>query len=161
MTATPISAVAPAVPPLAASRRTPRILITVVGVLTPLLTLVADTNRTHLFNPDWTLHSRFHAALWVGANVLAGAGALYLVWGRHRERDSWLALRAAAFMLWMIWVPFFPALLMPDTSAWPDGAPRFLFVSPQVIIAGIFVGLCALAVRLDGRTRTAEAPRAG
>jgi uncharacterized membrane protein len=74
--------------PLSPARRTPRILITLGALITPGLTLVADLNRTHLFNPNWTPHSRFHSALWVGVNVLAGLGALYLVWGRHRERDS-------------------------------------------------------------------------
>jgi hypothetical protein len=62
-------------------------------------------------------------------------------------------MRAAAFLPAMIWLPFFPALLIPGVSAWPDSVTPFLFVSPQVVWAGIIVALSVAAVVLDTRSR--------
>ena len=134
--------------------RATRVLLTIAAIATTLLAAIADSNQTHLFNPEWTDHSRFHAALWILTNLMAGLGALYLIYGRYAERDSRLAIRMAAFLVIMIWAPFFPSLLAPNTSAWPDGVTRVFAISPQVIFAGVLVLMSLVAVRIDARARS-------
>ncbi|MFL6289210.1 MAG: DUF6640 family protein [Actinomycetes bacterium] len=66
-----------------------RFLLTSIAASTTVGGFVADWNRTHLFNPEWPPHARFHDALTVAMGALLGACGLYflLVGGRGRDRE--------------------------------------------------------------------------
>jgi hypothetical protein len=51
--------------------------LTSVAALTTVGGFLADWNRTHLFNPDWPPHARFHDALTIALGSLLGASSLY------------------------------------------------------------------------------------
>src|SRR5215212_11649971 len=66
-----------------------------VAALTTVGGFLADWNRTHLFNPDWPPHARFHDALTIALGTLLGACGLYFLVGkRSKHPDSDLALGA-------------------------------------------------------------------
>ena len=108
---------------------------------------------THLFNPHWLPHARYHSALWLFAISIATIGSLWLLWGNYAGRDSQLAIGMAAFLPALFYLSFFPALLFRNTSAWDDGETPFLFTAPQVLIAVVMLVLLLIAIGLDWHLR--------
>jgi hypothetical protein len=75
----------------------------------------ADLNRTHVFNPNWPPHARFHGA--AGWGTVAGSQllALWLIWRRgSAPAEGDLAIKTAALLPVIAWTPFFPALATPE-----------------------------------------------
>lgn len=65
-----------------------RILLT-IGVFEFFGPIVRDTNASHLLNPEWVGHSRFHLMWQLGTMFFAGICNLYFIW----KRDSVNGLR--------------------------------------------------------------------
>ncbi|SNR29393.1 DUF6640 family protein [Blastococcus mobilis] len=75
--------------------RTSRLVLTGAAVGTIVGTARADLNATHVFNPEWPPHARFHGAAGLGTVAGAQLLALWLLWRpalSAAERD--LAARA-------------------------------------------------------------------
>ena len=63
---------------------------------------MADWNRTHLFNPSWPPHAKFHDALSIAFGSPLGASGLYLLLRRGKDPQTDLALGALLpSLLWM------------------------------------------------------------
>lgn len=60
-----------------------KIAVSVLTVLYGLVPLIADLNETHLFNPQWSAHARFHAVWFLAFAAGIAASALYLIWARN------------------------------------------------------------------------------
>ena len=77
----------------------------------------ADLNRTHVFNPGWPPHARFHSAAGWGSVAGSQLLALWLLWRPGEDADDGdLAIKIAALLPAVAWVPFFPALATPGTA---------------------------------------------
>jgi hypothetical protein len=66
----------------------------------------ADLNRTHVFNPNWPPHARFHGAAGWGTVGGSQVLALWLIWRpgqRLAERD--LAIKTATLLSMIAWAP--------------------------------------------------------
>ena len=126
-------------------------LLTVPALVTLIVPLLMDSNHTHQLNEAWPPHARYHGAVLLSANVLAGLISLWLLWGAKGEATS--RLRTAALLPGLLWGSFFPALLAPGASTWPDGMgrPGGLPFAPNVIIGGLMVALCATGAWMAGR----------
>lgn len=59
--------------------RTGRILLLSGAAFTAAGGFLADWNRTHLFNPKWTPHAKFHDAMSILLGTMLGAGSFYLL----------------------------------------------------------------------------------
>ncbi|MEM9355469.1 MAG: DUF6640 family protein [Pseudomonadota bacterium] len=59
-----------------------KILVSVATLFYGLVPAVADLNETHLLNPQWSAHARFHAAWFLAFTAGIAATALYLIWRR-------------------------------------------------------------------------------
>ena len=57
-----------------------RILFTLMTVGYAVLTVIADFNKTHATNPEWTPHARFHVVWQILSYVGFGLLALALIW---------------------------------------------------------------------------------
>lgn len=105
-------------------------------------------------NPLWTPHARFHWSIqWISITILNGI-ALYLLWGRYGDAGSRLATVMAGLAPMLFWGAFFPSLLMPGTSPWPDGFEPFATTPPNVYIAGLMTSLSGGGIWLDFRSRS-------
>jgi hypothetical protein len=71
--------------------RIAQILLT-VGVLEFFGPILRDTSSTHLFNPSWVGHARFHLAWALVFMGLSGLCNLYLIWFRRPRSISNLYL---------------------------------------------------------------------
>jgi hypothetical protein len=67
-------------------------ILTSVAVLTTVGGFLADWNRTHLFNPNWPPHAKFHDALSILLGLFLGASGLYFLRRKWKEPANDLAL---------------------------------------------------------------------
>jgi hypothetical protein len=140
-------------------RRSSRIVVTIAALVTAFVPLVADLNRTHMWNPEWPPHARYHGWVFLIVNVVAGLVSLWLLYGPASRRDPTFALRVAAFLPALCWGPQLIAVLVPGASSWPDGLVTRppLPVAGNVFLSAIVLVLCGVGaspgVKLDGGDR--------
>lgn len=125
------------------------ILRTAAG-LTAVGGFAADWNRTHLFNPAWPPHARFHDAWTISLGALLGGAALYLL--RDDRTDHHAALGAALPALY--WVGQGTAFAFPGTAGLEAEFPQFVPRIKGVWInerfaAGAMLALSATGYLLD------------
>ena len=122
--------------PSAAGPRAPsgfplgKALISAVAVVTPLGAFAADWNETHIYNPNWTPHAKFHNAQTMVSAVLLPALALWQLWGRRPADGS--ALRLGALLAASYYLTQAPAILFPGAEI---ADPEFRDDLP--VVAGI------------------------
>jgi len=128
-------------------------LISFCALITILIPSIMDLNSTHMTNPLWAPHARFHWSIqWYSITILNGI-ALYLLWGKYDGANSRLAIVIAGLAPMLFWGSFFPSLWMPGTSPWPDGMEPFAVLPPNVYIAVVMTFLSGFAVWWDSRLR--------
>lgn len=125
-----------------------KMLLTFAALFTIIIPSIMDLNSTHMTNPLWAPHARFHWSIQWFSITFLNCIALYLLWGNYKEKNSRLALSIAALSPALFWGSFFPSLLMPGTSPWPDGMEPFMHLPPNVYIAGLMVAICLFGYRL-------------
>jgi len=132
-------------------------ILTIPALVTLIVPLAMDLNPSHQLNESWPPHARYHGAMLLSANVIAGLISLWLLWGA-RSGDATSRLRTAALLPGLLWGSFFPALLAPGASTWPDGADRLeaLPFAPNVFVAGLMVVRCIAGAQMAGRARAAS-----
>jgi hypothetical protein len=112
-------------------------------VMTVVISVAKDLDDTHLFNPLWPPHARFHDAAML--NLLAGACAvaLWLLWRKGKEPH--IAAIVAGAMPIIFWSAFFwVSAVVPGASlhAVEGGPPTLVLgldVPPNLIAAFVFV----------------------
>ena len=63
-------------------------IISFCAVFTIVLPSIMDLNSTHMTNPLWAPHARFHWSIqWYSITILNGI-ALYLLWGKYEDAKS-------------------------------------------------------------------------
>src|SRR5215470_14416069 len=112
-----------------------------VIVVGAVVATAVDWNTTHLFNPTWHPHARFHDAMYLFLLDGMSLVVLWLLWRRSAEPG--LGVTVAALFSAATWTPFFfIEALIPGTSPLAaDNVPvvtvagmRF---APNVIIAAV------------------------
>src|SRR4051794_14624137 len=127
-----------------------RLLLTAAVLGSGIGHAVADLNRTHVFNPRWMPHARFHTASAVGTELGWSAVSLWLL-RRPGSRDAHeLALKVAALYPILSYAPFFIAEALPGSEAEdePGELPRVAGVPVNLVIAGVVPGLSMLGYLL-------------
>jgi hypothetical protein len=122
------------------------LLLTLVGLFTIVSPLLADYNATHLFNPRWTPHARFHGAHTMSMGILLGAATLFFTWRRRGER--WRSLAIATGFGSIYWVAQLMATQFPTVGLMDpefDLPSSYLLGIPINIFANVIV-LALLAI---------------
>ena len=129
-----------------------------ICLFTILIPSVMDVNDTHMTNPLWTPHARFHWAIQYLSATLMSILALLLLWLQYKEKRSLLSIFFIGFSPLMFWGMFFPALLMPGTGTWPDGvnAPAsfpelFKIIHPNFIMAAVITPISVVVTLREYR----------
>jgi hypothetical protein len=103
-----------------------RWVLTSVAALTPVGGFLADWNRTHLFNPDWPPHARFHDALTIALGSLLGASGLYYLRKKGEPPES--DLRVGALLSSLFWLAQGASFACPGAEGleaeFPEKVPR-------------------------------------
>lgn len=91
-----------------------KLLTSAVARATAVGAISADYNETHIFNPTWTAHAKFHDAQTITLAGTTAAISLWQLWGPgtpSRSRLHWAAVFGGLF-----WAPQVPALFFPGTA---------------------------------------------
>jgi hypothetical protein len=124
----------------------------VIAATTAVAGFAADWNRTHLFNPSWPPHARFHDAMTIALGTGLGGTALYLLRDAADARE--VALGAALPALF--WASMGAAFTFPGTAGleaeFPQYVPRIRGVwinerFPSILMTAAAAGAYALERR--------------
>ena len=94
-----------------------KVVLTLAALYPPIGAFAMDWNETHLYNPRWSGHAKFHDAQTLSLSAQCAALTLWQVWRPgpdSRSRLNWTALLASIFVASQA-----PAILFPGT-AWSD-----------------------------------------
>jgi hypothetical protein len=126
-----------------------RIVLTVPLALGMIAFVAFQWNTTHVFNPKWHPHARFHAVqLGLFFITLSGVG-LWLVWasGITAPIAGWLA----AAVPFVFWGGEFAALAVPGTDPSPDPAnPNTFPLLGAHVHGNLFFSACMMIFSLLG-----------
>jgi hypothetical protein len=131
------------------------ITMTCISIFTMIIMSVMDLNSTHMTNPLWPPHARFHWAVQYFSALMVFMLALVAIWSNYKDKGSRLSILFIGLSPLFFWGMFFPALLMPGTGTWPDGVipPKgfpeiFKTIHPNLIMACILsIGSVILTIR--------------
>ncbi|HUZ59502.1 MAG TPA: DUF6640 family protein [Hanamia sp.] len=140
--------------------QTSKIIFTILCSATIIFPSVMDLNKTHMSNPQWKPHARFHWAIQYLSVTVVQCIALFLLWGNYADKNSILVTWFAGLSPIFFWGMFIPALLFPGTSTWPDGIeppkgfPKvFKKIHPNIILSIIFSLTSIIGIVLDLKSR--------
>ena len=117
-----------------------RILITLGNMMYALGAFAADFNTTHVFNPRWPPHAKFHNGQTMTLGILLSVTSLAFLWKSAHARD---VTRARESLWWAAMIGSFycaagcSAILYPGTE-WTD--PEFV-VEGQWTQGSLFGGI--------------------
>lgn len=141
-----------------------RLLVTAAVLGSGIGHAAADLNRTHVFNPRWKPHARFHNASAVATEAGWSIVSLWLLRRRGTRDERELALKIAALYPILSYVPFFIAAAVPGSEPEdrPGQVPRVAGVPVNLLVAGVMSGLSALGYLLTRADHeTLESARRG
>lgn len=119
---------------------TGRALLTFTSFVTMTAAYIADWNHTHIYNPDWPPHAKFHNAQTMSMGAALGLLGLYLLW-THRDAWSPFRLQVVVGAASLYWITQLSAIFYPGTALVDGGwAPPI-----QPAIAGTLLALNAWA----------------
>jgi len=136
--------------------RISRLLLSGAAIGTIAGTARADLNRSHVFNPGWPPHARFHSMAGWGSLASSQLLALWLLWrpGQHAGEGE-VATKIAALLPAIAWAPFFLALATPGTAVEdePGHLARIAGVPANLVPATLIPATCALGYTLHRHGR--------
>ena len=115
-----------------------------------------DWNATHIYNPDWPPHAKFHNAQTMLLGTALGLFSLTLLW-RVRSTDR-LRIHCAAALASLYWITQAGAILFPGTALID---PKFAHpgMPPiQLIVDVAMLALLGLGFWLEGKGRRRMVP---
>jgi len=132
--------------------------LTFVLVVGAVVSTAVDWNATHLFNPAWHPHARFHDALFLALLDGMSLVVLWLLWRRSKEPG--VGVTVAELFAAAVWTPFFYIeALIPGTSLLAaDNVPMLkvggMSFAPNLVIAAVLFLLAAIGYGLARDART-------
>lgn len=140
-----------------------KLILTAVGAFTAVSPWVFDYGETHLFNPRWPPHAKFHNAQTLLMGVALGLATVAYAWrGPAGERG----VVTAALFASLYWLTQAGAVFLPNTALTdPEFADRvphpFGLGGPQPVLDAVVLALVGLACLLERRATAAVAHDAG
>jgi hypothetical protein len=131
-----------------------RLILSFVAVFTAITPYVADWNATHIFNPRWTPHAKFHNAQTMAFAVLLGMLALAYIWRRSSKGDDRSNIVVGGIFAGLYWATqglahFYPGVAYMDPEFVTKAAMHpVLGLTPQGIIDIIALLITAAGVTL-------------
>ena len=115
---------------------------------------MADWNRTHSFNPEWTFHSKFHDAWTILLGVGLGTISLRALWSREPDPELGALLPA------LFWAAQAGSYAFPGAagiaSEFPEAAARVgLSKLPEGVASARMLALTAAGYALARQQRQA------
>ena len=137
----------------AASRRTRLLgtaLLTLANAITIAGPISADWNSSHIFNPQWPSHARFHGVTALAMVTTLASASIWSIWSGSGNQDTARFFAAAVPVAY--WAPFLVATFVPGTAVDdpPHPVPRLAGV-PANLLGAAATTATAAAGWLVGR----------
>ena len=91
-----------------------KILITLVAIWTTCGAYFFDWNHTHIFNPRWTPHAKFHNAQTMLLGTCIGLITLWVLWVQKIDKKE--SLRLSIILGSIYWLTQIGSLFFPGTA---------------------------------------------
>ena len=130
-----------------------RLIFTTIGVSLPIAAHAADMNHTHIYNPRWPPHAKFHDGQTLSLSLLLGGLTTFLAWKSSRNFPMMVAAAGGAASLYFIsqsTAILYPGAAYLDPEFEPKTPPR---VPAAVVIDAAYLSAVALASWLGLRER--------
>lgn len=142
-------------------QKSAKILLSVLVVVSTVVSIIADWNSSHVFNPDWPPHARFHDIMLLTLLIGLLPLLLWLLWRKSPEPE--VAVKVTTTILIVFWGSFYVNFLIPGTSprAYADIPPPSLGnipLYPNMILAAIIVVLASVSYWLYSSDLEATKP---
>lgn len=131
-------------------------LITIVAIITGVGAYLADWNETHIYNPYWPPHAKFHNGQTMAFAALFGIISLYFLWFR-KEGDKLSNMKVAVIFAGIYWIAqaaafLFPGVAATDPQFFVNGVPPTLLgLSYQMILQIVLLSCVAVGYLLERR----------
>ena len=147
---------------------TGKVLLSLTSLWSGVGSYLFDWNDTHIYNPAWPPHAKFHNAQTMSLGASLAAAGLLALWGQP-EPLSRGRLQTGTAAASLYWITQLSSTLYPGTAlldhprsqpdqpvepgrATPTAPPRFR--GPQTVVAGTALVINAVAYLLEARHLT-------
>ena len=140
-----------------------RIIITLAALSNSISPYLADFNATHVYNPNWPPHARFHNGQTMSLGLVLGLTTLYFAWRpvlsstsftKAMSRDSMFSAALVGSLYWITGVSagFYPGakFLDPEFIGTKYDAKILGFPGQVPVFTAHFV-LCWIAYALEAK----------
>jgi len=126
-----------------------KFILSFVLVVGAIISTAVDWNTTHLFNPAWHPHARFHDALFL---LLLDGASLIMLWLLWRpSREPAVAVTAATLFALAVWTPFlYIEALIPGTSLLASADVPVLTLGGLVLPPNLVIAIVLVFLTLIG-----------
>jgi hypothetical protein len=107
-----------------------RLIYTALGIFVAVGSHLADYNKTHMLNPRWTPHAKFHGGQTLMFSILLAALSIFFAWRKTADRLN--TVLAVSSFAGVYWVAQAGAILYPGTAAFDPE-----FITPWSYIFGL------------------------
>lgn len=128
-----------------------RLLLSAIAVFLAVGSFVADWNSTHIFNPNWPPHAKFHTAHTLAMSSFLALTTLFFAWRRvgDGQTNNLIALLLAGAYFWTQGAAvFFPNVAWTDPEFLSAGQSLGQFPPPQLIMDAAVTALVLLSTWL-------------
>ena len=130
-----------------------RIILTIVALYSAGGSYIFDWNHTHIYNPNWPPHAKFHNAQTMLLGTCLGLLSLWTLW--IENADALLRLRLATLLAGFYWLTQMGAILLPGTALVDPEFARPGSLPAQLIVDVVMLSLLVVAYPLERRRLTA------
>lgn len=120
-----------------------KILVTLVAIWSTVGSYIFDWNETHIYNPNWTPHAKFHNAQTMLLGTALGLLSLWLLW--FQNGDTKIMFRLALIAASFYWITQAGSVLFPGTALVDPEFARPGQLPAQLIVDVVMLGMLGAA----------------
>lgn len=127
-----------------------RLVFTMIGVTLPIAAHAADMNHTHIYNPRWPPHAKFHNGQTLAMSILLGVLTTLFAW--MPSRNGQVMVWAAAVAASLYFISQSMAILYPNTAySDPEFSPPTIRGVPLAVVIDLtYLSAVGVAFWLSG-----------
>ena len=115
-----------------------RICLTLNGLVTAIGPFAATWSETHVYNPKWTPHARFHNGQTMSMGALLGLATLYYTWrpgsASRNESIKTAAIFSSIYYISGLSASFYPGALAIDPE-FGEGHPQLHVFAGNLVLS--------------------------
>jgi hypothetical protein len=131
-------------------------LLTLTAVVYAVIPPIVDSNATHILNPEWTAHARFHTVWQFSVNSMLGLSSVLLVWwpGTNQAIRIKIGALLGSIALGGFYVAAMTRHLYGGAFSDPNGVPPVAGMDANLLLftPASLIQIAALFLILTART---------